>query len=144
MIDMIHRRGISGTRGLAAAALGAALLLSSGCSTVHWRPDLGGALRMAGERNTIVVVAYWSTFNKECWDMETQVFTHPDVETALRSTIPVRLDAWSNKKFAEEYGVRKVPTFIIFAPDGRVLRTSEGFLNEGRFRGMIEAARLSG
>lgn len=127
------------------AACSAALLVTcGGCTTGQWRPDLGGALRMAQQRNTIVVAAYWSSFDKDCRDMELNVFTHPDVEKALKTVIPVRLDAWSNKKFAEDYGIRKVPTFIVFGPDGKVLRVTEGYLNEGRFRGMIEAARLSG
>jgi thiol:disulfide interchange protein len=110
---------------------------------VHWRPDLGGAMRLAAQRNTIVVAAYWSTFNKDCQQMEDEVFTHPDVVATLKSTIPVRLEAWSNKDFAKTYSLRTVPSFVVFAPDGRVLRVTEGFLNEGRFRGMIEAARLS-
>lgn len=127
---------------LGMAALGL-LVAGSGCSQVHWRPDLGGAMRMAAERNTVVVAAYWSTFNKDCRQMENEVFTHPDVIATLKSTIPVKLEAWSNKAFAETHNLRTVPSFVVLAPDGRVLRISEGYLNEGRFRGLIEAARLS-
>jgi hypothetical protein len=36
----------------------------------------------------------------------------------------------------------EVPSFVLFAPDGRVLRVESGYMDEARFRGMVEAARL--
>lgn len=119
------------------------LVLATGCSEVRWRPDLGGAMRLAAERNQMVLVAYWSALNPDCQRMEREVFTNPAVREALRGAIPVRLDALLNRRFAETYGLRTVPSFIIFAPDGRILRTAEGYADEGRFRGIIESSRFA-
>jgi len=123
--------------------LAAAVLLSAGgCSRVFWRPDLGGALRLAAERNQIVVVSYWSVLDADCIRMDDQVFRNKDVVDCLRNTIPVRLSALTSQKFAEDCGLTMVPAFVIFGPDGQILRTAQGYMNEARFRGMVEAARL--
>ena len=119
------------------------VLMLTGCSQIPWRPDLGGALRQASRTNRLVVVAYWSAFNQECQEMERDVFSLSEVRDSLSQTIPVRLAAWSNRKFAEAYGLSKTPAFVVLAPDGRLLRMLQGYVSEGRFRGMIEAARLN-
>ncbi len=119
------------------------LLLLSGCSQIPWRPDLGGALRQASRTNRLVFVAYWSTFDSQCQEMERDVFSVPEVRETLADTIPVRIASWSNQKFAESYGITKVPSFVVLGPDGRVLRILQGFVEEGRLRGMVQAAKLN-
>jgi hypothetical protein len=118
-------------------------LAAAGCAGPAWRPDLGGALRLAARDNRVVVVAYWSDFDADCRRMDSEVFTNSKVRATLQTTIPVRLSAALNRSFAEQHGLTGVPAFVVFAPDGRVLRKTQGYLNEGRFRGFVEAARLS-
>ncbi|MCB9851184.1 MAG: thioredoxin family protein [Phycisphaerales bacterium] len=119
------------------------LLTSSGCSQVFWRPDLGGAMRLAAERNQIVVVAYWSPLNEDCMRMEREVFTNDEVKKCLGRTVPVRISSLTSKSFADDYGLTEVPSFVVFGPSGEVLRVETGYMNEASFRGMVEAARLS-
>ncbi len=119
------------------------LLLLAGCSGIPWRPDLGGALRQASRTNRLVVVAYWSAFDSQCQEMERDVFSLAEVRDSLSQTVPVRLSSWSNKKFAETYGLSKTPSFVLLSPDGRLLRVFQGYMSEGRFRGMLAAARLN-
>jgi hypothetical protein len=119
------------------------LLGGGGCSRVFWRPDLGGGMRLAAERNQVVVVAYWSALNEDCMRMEDQVFSNPEVVKALGGTVPVRISALTSQRFAEDYGLTVVPSFVVFGPDGGVLRVAQGYMDEARFRGMVEAAKLS-
>ena len=119
------------------------VFMLSGCSQIPWRPDLGGALRQASRTNRLVVVAYWSAFDSQCQEMDRDVFSIQEVRDSLAETIPVRLASWSNRKFAESYGITKVPSFVVLGPDGRLLRILQGYVSEGRFRGMIEAAKLN-
>ena len=125
MTDGIFRRlRTRAAQAALAAFCGVLLLGSSGCSRVFWRPDLGGGMRLAGERNQVVVVAYWSSLNADCMRMEEKVFTNPEVVKTLRGTIPVRISSLTNQRFAEDYGLTTVPAFVIFGPDGGVLRAS--------------------
>ncbi len=119
------------------------LLMLSGCSRIPWRPDLGGALRQAARTNRLVVVAYWSDFDAQCQEMDRDVFSLQEVRDSLAETIPVRLASWANRKFADSYGITKVPSFVVMGPNGQVLRILQGYVSEGRFRGMIEAAKLN-
>jgi len=116
--------------------------MCGGCSQVFWRPDLGGAMRLAAERNQIVVVAYWSALNEDCIKMEEDVFRNREVVRCLNGTVPVKLSALTSQRFADEYGLTIVPSFVLFAPGGQVLRVAQGYMDESRFRGMVEAARL--
>ena len=129
---------------LATTALLAGVLAGvGGCNGVFWRPDLGGAVQLASQSNRVVVAAYWAAFNPDCQRMESEVFSDEEVQRMLRSAIPVKIDAFLNPGFGKRYGVTRVPAFVIFGPDGRVLRRAEGFMDEGRFRGFVEAAKLS-
>ena len=124
-------------------ALAVVLPALGGCAGPAWRPDLGGALRLAAREDRIVVVAYWSDWDADCRRMDREVFALPKVQETLETTIPVRLPSAFNRSFAERLGFTAVPAFAVFAPDGRLLRKTQGYLNEGRFRGFVEAAKLS-
>ena len=116
----------------------------AGCGTkLVWRPDLGGAMQLATRENRFVVVAYWSALNADCMEMERTVFQSQDVVDIMAGTVPVRLDPLLHKAWAREAGVSRVPSFVVYAPDGRILRRHEGFLDEAAFRGFIVAAKLS-
>lgn len=123
------------------AVLGA--LSTTGCSRIIWRPDLGGAMRLASEENRVVILAFWSSLNPDCVRMSLDVFSRKEVQQALRGTIPVRLDALLSSKLREEYGLRVVPSFIAFGPDGGILKVATGYMDEARFRGFVEGAKLA-
>jgi hypothetical protein len=40
-------------------------------------------------------------------------------------------------------GVWEVPSFVIYAPDGRILRVRQGRMDADSFRGMVVAAQLA-
>jgi hypothetical protein len=125
---------------LLGAAFGAAL---AGCQPIVWRPDLGGAMRLAARENRIVIVAYWSDFNRDCERMDEQVFRSPAVVELMGGTVPVRLPARWNRDWAREAGVSAVPSFVAYDPSGKILRRHEGPLDEPGFRAFLVAANLS-
>lgn len=120
-----------------------AFCLTGGCSQVLWRPDLGGGMRLAAERNQVMVVAYWSSLNDDCMRMDQEVFTNDEVVKCLQRTVTVKLPSLTNRSFANDYNLAGPPAFVIFGPAGEVLRTESGYMDEASFRGMVEAARLT-
>lgn len=127
----------------AVAMVGLAVTLCGGCGGVFWRPDLGGAMDLARRTNRIVVVAYWSDFDADCALMDQRVFTNREVIDTLKPTVTVKLSSMFNRSFAERYGLDDVPAFVILAADGSVLLVRKGYMDEARFRGMVEGAYLS-
>jgi hypothetical protein len=125
---------------LVGAAVGASL---AGCHPIVWRPDLGGAMRLAARENRIVIVAYWSDLNRDCERMENDVFRSPAVVELMGGTVPVRLSAMWNRDWAREAGVSTVPSFVAYDPSGKILRRHEGPLDEPGFRAFLVAANLS-
>ncbi len=136
-------RGATLARRALVWALPILLLSVTGCSKVFWRPDLGGAMRLAAEQKQIVVVAYWSALNADCMRMDQEVFSLDEVRDVMRGTIPVRLDPLTDRQTAEQLGLRRVPSFAVLAPDGTILRRAQGYMDDARFRGFIQSAKLS-
>ncbi len=121
-------------------------VLLSGCGgKIVWRPDLGGAMDLAAREDRIVIVAYWSTFNRDCMKMDQTVFRSDRVVEVMAGTVPVRLDAAfsQNQAWAREVGVGRIPSFVAYGPTGALLRRHEGYLEEAAFRAFVVAARLS-
>jgi hypothetical protein len=118
--------------------------LVSGCANqLFWRPDLGGAMNLAAREDRFVVVSYWSDFNDDCIRMDQTVFRSPQVLEIMKGTVPVRLIAGFNNEWARQVGVSRPPAFVVYGPEGQLLRRHEGYLDEASFRGFIVAAKLS-
>jgi len=128
---------------VAALSLAWIALGTAGCNQILWRADLSGALRQARSDGRLVLVYYWSPFNRDCQKMDNGVFRSGDVIQTMAGTIPVRL--WSDfcASWARQVGVSKVPSFVIYRSDGQIVRLREGTMDEGRFRGFVVSGKLS-
>lgn len=136
------RRTPSGFVSLALLATLAAPLCA-GCAQVVWRGDLRGSLNRAAEDGRMVVVWYWRPMNRDCDQMARTVFRTEEVVKQMQGTIPVRLHADFSRKWAAEHGVSEVPTFLAYAPDGRILRRRDGVMDADQFLAFLAVARLS-
>jgi hypothetical protein len=123
--------------------LSLASLLSGCANQLFWRPDLGGAMNLAAREGRIIVVSYWSDFDDDCIRMDQTVFRSPQVLETMKGTVPVRLIAGFSNEWARQAGVSRPPAFVVYGPDGRLLRRKQGYMDEGTFRGFIVAAKLS-
>jgi len=117
--------------------------LSAGCGGIVWQADLGGAQRQAARDGSLVLAYYSSPFNADCSQMEQTVFNNGDVIETMRGVLPVQLDALWHRKWAESLGIRTIPTFVLYGPDGQILNIRRGAMNEGQFRGFIVGGKLS-
>ena len=119
------------------------LVSLSGCSEILWRGDLGGALRQSAKDGRLVMVYYHQFTNEACQKMNRTVFRSQDVFTTMAGTIPVRLDALLHRKWARGLGISRPPAFVMYDPQGQVLRIRQGFMDEAQFRGFIVAGKLN-
>jgi len=127
-------------RSLPALLLPAAI---GGCGGIIWSPDLAGAQRQAAQDGSFVLAYYFSPLSEECSQMEQTVFTNEDVVATMKGVLPVRLDAFWNREWADALGIRTIPTFVLYGPDGQILNIRRGVMNEGQFRGFIVGGKLS-
>ncbi|HUU83933.1 MAG TPA: thioredoxin family protein [Phycisphaerae bacterium] len=115
----------------------------SGCSDILWSGNLAGAQRQAAKDGRLVLVYYWSWLNEDCDRMDRTVFNDQAVIDTMAGTIPVRLDAAFHRRWARERGIERLPSFVIYSPDGAVISTRQGTMNEGQFRAFVVSGKLN-
>ena len=125
------------------AATGAILVTCSGCSDIIWGSSLSAAQHKAADDGRLVVAYYWSLLNGDCTEMDRTVFRSGDVIDTMAGTIPVRLDATFHGRWARELGIARVPSFVIYGPDGKVINQRQGAMNEAQFRAFIVSGKLN-
>jgi thiol:disulfide interchange protein DsbD len=104
--------------------------------------DLDGALAKAKAEGKLVLVNFTGYACTNCHWMKANMFTRPEVESALQGFVLVELytdgtDAGSeaNQRFQEsKFATIAIPYYAILAPDGGVVATFPGLTRDtGRF-----------
>ncbi|MCB0515626.1 MAG: thioredoxin family protein [Chitinophagales bacterium] len=86
------------------------------------------ALNLAAETGKPIFVETYATWCKPCKWMEKNTFKDEELTQLMQDYyIAIRLDVdREGKRFANEYGVRMVPTMFFLNSEGKVLRAVEG------------------
>lgn len=108
--------------------------LMAGCGSVRWEMDYARGLREAVQHRRRALIQFHSGASADCRDMDFNVFTNAKVQETIKEFVPIRLDIWLNRDIARQYGVERVPAFIVVRPDGSVAGAHVGKLDEERFR----------
>jgi hypothetical protein len=85
----------------------------------QWRTDFREALAIAGREQKNLFVFYYSAFSDESNSME-QMLSRVDVASLFTDTVNCALDwaSGSNRELLTDYGVDRVPAFLMIRPDG--------------------------
>jgi protein disulfide-isomerase len=112
------RRFLSGLL-LSVLLAGTAAAQSTG---VHWQHDIETAKATAAQTGRLVLVHVWADNCGPCLALEQNVFNQPGVGGALEAKfVPVKLNANEYPAIAQWYGINRVPTDLILAPDGELI-----------------------
>jgi thioredoxin-related protein len=104
-----------------------------GCGPTRWEMTLERGLTRAAKEQRPALVMFASAMSADCIAMDRDVFPDPQVQKAMETFVPVRLDFLMNRKLAEQLGVTTVPTFLVFRPDRSVAGMAEGKMDVARF-----------
>lgn len=104
------------------AAFVCALVLLPGCARgVRW--ELGRyeeVHRQAQAADQLTFAYFRNWYSVACTNFEEQILKDPDVLTLTDTMVCVPLDFDYDRSLARNWGVDRVPAFVIVAPDGRV------------------------
>jgi protein disulfide-isomerase len=93
---------------------------------VAWRRDFAAAQTEAKRANKPLLAYFTADWCGPCQYMRRTVWTQQSVADAMRNVVPVEIDVDRNPALARQFVGDYVPVFIVFAPDGRTLKTHEG------------------
>lgn len=125
--------------GLWAGFLGLVLSSSMPSATAQtsqslWLNDLDTARRIAAETNRLVLVHFWAEWCRPCRQMEAEVFSRPDVLSAIASSyVAVKLNFDQNPLLARQLNVESIPADIIMTPQGEILQKAVGGASAQRY-----------
>jgi len=89
---------------------------------VRWQYDIESAKATARQTGRLVLVHVWTEECAPCAALEQNVFNQPGFAGALEQKfVPVKLNANEYPGTAQGFGITRVPTDVILAPDGQVL-----------------------
>jgi thioredoxin-related protein len=109
-----------------AAQLSIVILLSwtvlARADGVQWVRDLDTAKRIAAQTNRPILLHFWSPSCAPCMALEREVYSRPDVKAALEAMfVPVHVNADESQAITSHYGVTRLPTDVVLAPNGQVI-----------------------
>lgn len=109
-------------------------------SSIEWRTDLDAALVEARQAGKPVLVDFKADWCPPCIAMKHDVWPDPDVERAVAASyVPVMIDVDRDGATADRYGVRGIPTVLVLAHDGRVIREGSFFTASRMVRFLTES-----
>lgn len=104
----------------------ASLVLGQGAPSI-WYEDLGTARRVAAETNRLLLVHFWAEWCRPCRQMEAEVFSRPDVLSALATNyVAVKVNYDRAPNLVREFRIESIPADVILTPDGQVLQRFVG------------------
>jgi thioredoxin-like negative regulator of GroEL len=100
------------------------------------------ALDEAAERDTIVMVEFYTDWCNWCRRLESDTLTNPEVRAELAELVALKLDAEKGgAEMATRYGIDSYPTMIFFDGRGNEMERILGYLPQEKFLRRVQRIR---
>jgi len=109
-----------------------------------WYEDLGTARRVAMETNRLLLVHFWAEWCRPCRQMESEVFSRPDVLSALATNyVAVKVNYDRAPNLVRDFRIESIPADVILTPNGEVLQKFVGGSSPERYIDRINQVAYS-
>jgi YHS domain-containing protein/thioredoxin-related protein len=97
-------------------------LAAVGQQPIHWEATIDSARQAANQSNRLVLVFFCAGYCAPCHRLENELRNQPGAVTAMEAKfVPVKISSEYYPNTAKQYGVTRIPTTVILAPNGNVL-----------------------
>ena len=93
---------------------------------VPWRTDLHAAMDEADKSGKPLFLYFTADWCGPCQSMKHTTWADADVEKALSSYVPVKIDIDAHPEIARQYPGDGIPNFVIAKSDGTLIRHKVG------------------
>jgi thioredoxin-related protein len=129
---------------LLALALAVVLLPASSLSASTWHKSIAPAQAEAKKKNQIIFVDLFADWCGWCHRMEREVFPTEAFRNATKDMVLLRVDTedrGEGTKLSRDYGITKLPTFLLLDPDGLLVGVIYGYAQAEQFAKRIGEVR---
>jgi thioredoxin-related protein len=106
---------------------------------VKWRYDYSAARNEAQKTGRPLFLDFSTEWCTYCKKLDVTTFRDPTVLQALNEQfIPVKLDGNREKRLVDYLKIQAYPTLIMAGPDGKILKTIEGYVDANRLRDHLQ------
>ncbi len=127
------------------ALLAVGVFVTAACQPgngVWFKGDEIQAAASAAERDTLVMMEFYTDWCSWCRRLETETFTDSRVLTLLEELVPIRVNAEGRGEgLARRYGVDSYPTIVFVSPEGHEVDRILGYLPPEAFIKQTERIR---
>ena len=106
---------------------------------IPWRTDLGAAMDEANKTGKPLLLYFTAEWCEPCQEMKHTTWADADVEKALSSYVPVKIDVDAHPEIAGKYPSDGIPHFVIAKSDGMPIREQLGAMTPRDFLDWLNA-----
>lgn len=119
-----------GSKLLGSLLLGLVVVSAAAGEDVKWRYEYGAARTEALKSGLPLFLDFSTDWCTYCKKLDVTTFKDQQVSHALNEQfIPVKLDGNREKRLVEALRIQGYPTLILASPDGKILKTIEGYVD---------------
>lgn len=127
---------------LAVIALIGAAACQRDTPSTWFKGDLEAAQTLAAERDTVIMIEFYTDWCNWCRRLEADTFSVPAVRDQLEKVVSLKLNAEKDgAELARRFGVDSYPTMIFLDPEGHEMDRILGYLPPDKFLARMERIR---
>ena len=114
-------------------------------SSAGWQAGYEEAQETANRAGLPLLIHFHAWYCGPCRQMDSQVFSHPDVQRALQTgVIAVEVDVTKDPDLAARYNATTVPRDVVIYPGGLTETLNIGFVPRGSYLSMLSSIAQRG
>jgi thioredoxin-related protein len=109
---------------------------------IEWQDDLDAAYLLSRATRRPMLLVFEADWCEHCSHLHATTLAHPQLVSYVgQRFVPVRLKVADERRAAEIFGIKSVPTSIVLSPQADLLGRAIGQIDAHRYYALLESCR---